>query len=232
MDNPVVIVHGYADTNRSPWWKELESRLVESGYDKSDVYLVDFSIDAMPGSSIDSPQKYAEKLKERIDQILREKKSEDCEETEEVDIIAHSMGGLDARWYIEKMDGADNVNKLITLGTPHKGTEMANLAAWTPGARDMIPDSDFLRELNSSHLPEDVEYVSIWSRGDELVVPSERAKLEDAKNINPGFYTHIVMVRSPEVFRDAILPALRGEGVKNKGKRTLISKKGLNIDIT
>lgn len=107
---------------------------------------------------------------------------------------------------------------------------MANLAFWTPGARDMIPDSEFLRKLNSSPLPEDVEYVSIWSKGDEMVVPSEAAKLDGAKNINPGFFTHIVLVRSPKVFEEAILPALRGEELENKEKR-LISKKSLISDI-
>ncbi len=219
MDRPVVVIHGYADTKRSAWWKELGMRLMEAGYDKSDIYMIDLSKDGIPGTSIDSPQRYAEELEKRVDQILEDQRSEKENGVDEVDIIAHSMGGLDARWYIEELGGAENVNKLITLGTPHKGTEMANLASWTPGARDMMPDSEFIRKLNSSPLPEDVEYVSIWSKGDELVVPSERAKLDGAKNINPGFFTHIVLVRSPQVFKQAILPALRvkiGE-TKKKG---------------
>jgi len=36
------------------------------------------------------------------------------------DVIAHSMGGLVARFAIEVL-GMDNVNKLFTLGTPHEG---------------------------------------------------------------------------------------------------------------
>jgi pimeloyl-ACP methyl ester carboxylesterase len=39
--------------------------------------------------------------------------------------ICHSMGGLVARWYIEKRGGADQTRKLITLGTPWRGATMA-----------------------------------------------------------------------------------------------------------
>ena len=35
--------------------------------------------------------------------------------------ICHSMGGLVARWYIEKCGGAEVTRKLITLGTPWRG---------------------------------------------------------------------------------------------------------------
>ncbi len=35
--------------------------------------------------------------------------------------ICHSMGGLIARWYIDKEGGAEITRKLITLGTPHRG---------------------------------------------------------------------------------------------------------------
>jgi pimeloyl-ACP methyl ester carboxylesterase len=39
----------------------------------------------------------------------------------EVVFICHSMGGLVARWYIEKEGGAEVTRKLITLGTPYRG---------------------------------------------------------------------------------------------------------------
>ena len=54
---------------------------------------------------------------------------------QKVDIVAHSYGGLLARWYTE-MSGASkgeefsnrrNVRKLVTLGTPHKGSPLANM---------------------------------------------------------------------------------------------------------
>lgn len=37
-------------------------------------------------------------------------------------IVAHSMGGLVSRWFIEKLGGSKVVRKLIMLGTPNNGT--------------------------------------------------------------------------------------------------------------
>lgn len=51
-----------------------------------------------------------------------------------VTIIGHSMGGLDARWAISHGLGA-RVSDLITIGTPHRGTPLADLLARGPVAR-------------------------------------------------------------------------------------------------
>lgn len=39
-----------------------------------------------------------------------------------VTIIAHSMGGLIARYYLDQLGGAEDVGRFIVMGTPHKGT--------------------------------------------------------------------------------------------------------------
>jgi pimeloyl-ACP methyl ester carboxylesterase len=39
--------------------------------------------------------------------------------------VCHSMGGLAARWYIERCGGAEVTRKLITLGTPYRGAARA-----------------------------------------------------------------------------------------------------------
>jgi triacylglycerol lipase len=44
-----------------------------------------------------------------------------------VNIIAHSMGGLDARYAISKLGLHDRVASLTTIGTPHRGTPLADL---------------------------------------------------------------------------------------------------------
>ena len=49
-----------------------------------------------------------------------------------VDVIAHSLGGLDARYALSKLGLADRVRSLVTIGTPHRGTPIADLA--TAGA--------------------------------------------------------------------------------------------------
>ncbi len=47
---------------------------------------------------------------------------------ERVDIIAHSLGGLDARYALAKLGLGTKVRALVTIGTPHKGTPLANWA--------------------------------------------------------------------------------------------------------
>jgi triacylglycerol lipase len=45
-----------------------------------------------------------------------------------VDIIAHSLGGLDARYALSKLGLGTRVRALVTIGTPHHGTPLANFA--------------------------------------------------------------------------------------------------------
>ncbi|MEO6771842.1 MAG: alpha/beta fold hydrolase [Kofleriaceae bacterium] len=45
-----------------------------------------------------------------------------------VDLIAHSMGGLDARYALAHLGLAARVRSLVTVGTPHRGTPIADLA--------------------------------------------------------------------------------------------------------
>jgi triacylglycerol lipase len=45
---------------------------------------------------------------------------------EPVHILAHSMGGLDARYMISRLGMEDRVRSLTTLGTPHRGSPYAD----------------------------------------------------------------------------------------------------------
>jgi len=45
---------------------------------------------------------------------------------EPINLIAHSMGGLDARYMISRLGMAGRVLSLTTLGTPHRGTAFAD----------------------------------------------------------------------------------------------------------
>ena len=51
-----------------------------------------------------------------------------------VNLIAHSMGGLDARWAIAKLGLGDRVASLVTIATPHHGTPLAELKDSAPAA--------------------------------------------------------------------------------------------------
>jgi pimeloyl-ACP methyl ester carboxylesterase len=57
---------------------------------------------------------------------------------DQVDLITHSMGGLAARAYIQSNDYQNDVDQLIFLGTPHKGSTRAYLA-WEGGEFGIKP---------------------------------------------------------------------------------------------
>lgn len=59
-------------------------------------------------------------LKAQVEDILR------ATGAAKVHIIAHSMGGLDARAMIARLGMADKVASLTTIGTPHHGTSFAD----------------------------------------------------------------------------------------------------------
>lgn len=59
-----------------------------------------------------------------------------------VHIVAHSMGGLDARHLIHRLDDRHRVRSLVTVATPHHGTP---LAVWVLEGRALLPR--FLRRL-------------------------------------------------------------------------------------
>ncbi|WP_227375960.1 esterase/lipase family protein [Haladaptatus halobius] len=196
---PVLLVHGYMDTGETSWWEVVRDYLVDVGYSADDIYVL--SLGDVPGTTTDSPTEYADAVGQRLKTIGEAHGSP-------VDIVAHSMGGLDSRWCIEKQDGAQYVDDLVTLGTPHQGTYAAYLGILTEGGRDMIPGSTFLERLNDGTLAEGVNYTALWSTADELIVPSEYASLPSpefssvdvARNINSGYQEHIQLVHDRAVF--------------------------------
>lgn len=93
--------------------------------------------------------------------------------------VCHSMGGLVARWYIERCGGADITRKLITLGTPYRGAAKA-LVQLVNGVHHGIGPlaldlTAFARSLPSLHqlLPEYacIEHAGTLTKTTEIDVP-------------------------------------------------------------
>lgn len=75
-------------------------------------------------------------------------------------LIAHSMGGLDARYYITHLGGHKKVASLTTLATPHRGSAAArkvsesfSLARRLPGLRCLVPDAMEAFNQNTPDMP-------------------------------------------------------------------------------
>lgn len=81
----------------------------------------------------------------------------------EVDIVGHSLGGLIARYYVQRLGGDRRVRTLVTLGTPHGGTAVAPGAGIHPIVRQMRGGSALIEELRRPAPGCRTRFVSFWS---------------------------------------------------------------------
>lgn len=128
-----------------------------------------------------------------------------------IDLVAHSQGGLVAEVYVERFHRKANplqpqIGSLLTMGTPHKGADLASLdkalrrsfggkralagltkgAAWlgmpppsAPATRQMAENSDFMYKVNAEWNPSKVRTATIAATFD-YVVTAPKSQLEGA----------------------------------------------------
>ena len=125
-----------------------------------------------------------------------------------VTIVAHSMGGLAARWYVQALGGAEHVERIITLATPHRGTWLAANAPTTLLAQ-LTPESAFIRCLNGLPAPTSVDLVSFVAGQDLLVVPAAAGAAPFGESVRFDDLGHMDLLLSPRVFA-AVHLVLRG----------------------
>lgn len=206
IKNPIVLVHGFADTTWTPWWDDLKKYLKE--YDSDvEIHQLDFGVKiknpffneegSLFGTAVGSVKDYAEELKEFVKKL----------DKQNLNIIGHSMGGIVSRWFIEELGGGKYVNSLITLGSPHQGTKLAYFGVFTKGARDLEPESELLQKLNSNKLNKNISYTALWGGNDFIYFDKENAKLpknllktsDNARNIYAGNYNHEELLNKRKV---------------------------------
>jgi pimeloyl-ACP methyl ester carboxylesterase len=127
---PVVLVHGLA-SNAATW----------AEYTKQGGYLAALGL---RGFAVGDRQAEGEMFMGDPSQPLKRTKTiaQNAEElaryvagvkratgAQTVDLVAHGMGGLVSRYYIDRLMGDRDVGQLIMLGSPHGGTPCANLPA-------------------------------------------------------------------------------------------------------
>jgi pimeloyl-ACP methyl ester carboxylesterase len=158
---PIVLLHGWVD-NRSVF-TVLRRQLVRRGFGR--VVTMNYSI-----LTHDVPRAAA-RLGELVERLREEA---GCDR---VHVVGHSMGGLVARYYVQRLGGDAHVHTLVTLGTPHAGTRTAHLFVGRAVAQ-LRPGSEVLRELAAPAPGCRTRVVSFWSDLDAMVVPTRSALLE------------------------------------------------------
>lgn len=178
---PVLLIHGYVNNAGAMFilWRAIK----DAGHAVHTVNLEPVYAD------IDS---YAGRIEARLATIQA------AAGGQAVVLVCHSMGGLVARAYLRKY-GAARVASLITLGTPHAGTVLANTALGENG-RQMRPGSAWLAGL--AHF-EDARWpckvVSMYSHDDNIVAPQDSGRLAGAHNIALSGLGHISLSMSGAV---------------------------------
>ena len=141
---------------------------------------------ALGGRGLGDIEVSAEALAERIDAIRASTGAAT------VDLVGHSQGGLQGRYYLKFLGGGDGVGTYVSLGTPQYGSALANLGRLfglclpSVACRQMAIGSPFLAALNAGDdTPGGARYVSIYTALDALVQPFGRSRLAgDAINVN------------------------------------------------
>ncbi len=118
-------------------------------------------------------------------------------------LVAHSMGGLVVRAYLRAHGGA-GVARVVTLGTPHRGSMHARLGAGA-NAREMEPGSAWLEGLESAERAGlAAPLVSIYSHHDNFVAPQSFAAHPQARNVALAGVGHSALHHSRAV-RELVL---------------------------
>jgi hypothetical protein len=106
-----------------------------------------------------------------------------------VHLVGHSLGGLVARYLVQRLGGDNRVESLVTLGTPHGGTLWAHMLP-TPLVRQLRPDSPLLRELAEPAPGCRTPVTAVYSDMDQMLVPSRVGRCD-----HPDLQTRNVLVR-------------------------------------
>jgi triacylglycerol lipase len=195
---PVLLVPGYGGSTVA--LQALADRLVAAGRDATVVPL--------PGTGTGDLAEAANALGEAADAAMVRSGAES------VDVVGYSAGGVVARLWVAG-GGADVARRVVTLGSPHHGTSLADLALDVApgqcplGCIQLGSDSDVLMRLNAGdETPDGPTWVSIWTTQDRTVTPPESARLDGALNLPVQSVCAQAQITHGDLPRDPVVQAM------------------------
>lgn len=151
---PVILVHGLY--HNPSIWIPLGRTLRREGFGNLHAY----------GYSSFGPEfeRISEGLVARTLEVL------EANPGQKASFVGHSLGGLLIRKAIADPRLKGRVSSVVTLGSPHRGSEMARMAIGGLG-RTLIPGDPILDGLNRLEEDADVPKLAVCSLVDEMVIP-------------------------------------------------------------
>ncbi len=166
----IVFVHGINGSGSD--WDTMVERFKADGWPAERLIARAYS-DGKWGCNT----RNAEELAQWVDELA-------ASGAQRIAIVAHSMGGLSSRYYLQRLGGTQKVATFITLGTMHHGLFASCLSpvkvcVW----QELCLAGDFIKDLNTlPTTPGSTRWVSIFSTGDEIV-SAQSSRLKGAHNI-------------------------------------------------
>ena len=183
---PILFVHGWSESASA--WNTMIANFEKDGYAKSE--LVAYSYNTSNSNKVSAEKE----VKVRVENLLKSTGAA------KVDIIAHSMGSLNSRWYIKFLGGESKVDDWVSLGGPNHGTDFANFC-FSTACTEMRVGSKFLAELNAGdETPGAVNYGTWWSPCDEIINPDSSVPLSGATNTKTACISHAALRTDATVY--------------------------------
>lgn len=126
----------------------------------------------------------------------------DLPDDAQVDLVAHSLGGVVSRLALHEAHTARRVHTLITLGSPHNGTFAARFAGG-PITRELRRDSVVMQTLRrDAPWRRRTRLVCFWSASDPLMQPAETATVDGADNREIDGFSHLDWLMRKQAWMD------------------------------
>jgi triacylglycerol lipase len=183
--DPIVFVHGWHES--SSLWSTMIGNFQRDGWTAAELNNWSYN-------TSQSNVTTASQLRDKVDQVLA------ATGNAKVDIVTHSMGGLNSRYYIKNLQGDGKVDDWVSLGGPNHGTTSAN-ACFEASCVEMRQNSTFLNNLNAGdETPGAVSYGTWWSPCDEIINPDSSVALSGAKNTQTACLSHAALTTDSTVY--------------------------------
>lgn len=132
----VLYIHGFIGDTESMLPSLRNAQITVNGQQKSlgDQYDLVLSFDYESLNT--SIETHARSLKQKLAEV-----GLDGNHGKVLHIVAHSIGGLVARWFIEREGGNAIASHLIMLGTPNAGSPWPTVQAWGTAALALVLNS-------------------------------------------------------------------------------------------
>ena len=159
---PIVLLYGFFSSRTT--LRKLEKMLARRGFD-----VMTFNLGGMLGVFFTRGINETARFLDR--KIRRQMQRHGFEK---VHIVAHSKGGLVALWCVLRLGGYAYCDKVVTMGTPFKGSWLAVAALATPlgffwkDIWQMRPGSKFLEQLADSPVYDNVKIYNLYSVKDKV----------------------------------------------------------------